>query len=172
MVYDSFANRGKKESMSDIKEIKPESGVTFGLIQINQEPKRFAINFGNSADNSKLVYVDLCTHFIMIEERFSYWLVWFSVAPTVKPEDFKKNPNAYKIMCHCFTGEKSEEDHDTEVLYNLFQDLHLKARFPGDRIHHLTSFEHEIEDCLQNKLKLSKESAQQVKAYLEKNKFA
>jgi hypothetical protein len=148
-------------------------GHRFSVV-LMKETGRYVINFAEQSGevinggNAKSVFLDLCSYIVLVEEPDHFWIVWFSAHPGTDPAAYKINPGQFKTMCHNFNGKKDIAE-ENDVLYDLYQDLILEAKFPKEKCKTLFSLD-DLPECLVNQLKLNQSSADNVVAYLKRNK--
>lgn len=148
-------------------------GYQFAVVHLKKDD-RYVMNFSKKenqneeGDDGKCVYIDLCTYIVLIEDVDHFWVLWFCAPPDTDPVQFKLNPGKFKQLCHTFNGRKDNLDKD-DVLYDLYQDLLVEAKYPKERLKLLFNFS-DLPKCLTEELKLSEQSAQHVLNYMEKNK--
>ena len=98
------------------------------------------------------VYLDQLVMFMTINAPDKYWIVW--MAPDKEG----------KVGCHHVRGDKTDEEREMDVLAGLRKDLR-DIKFPARKLFHANSLE-EAKDTLVEKLKVTRESADQIIAYL------
>lgn len=149
-------------------------GYQFAVVYL-KETGRYVINFAKKKsendkgeDDGKCVLIDLCSFIVLIEDVDHFWVLWFCAPPETDPVQFQLNPTKFKQLCHTFNGVKTDADKD-DVLYDLYQDLLIEAKYPKKKLKLLFNFG-DLHECLIDELKLNQQSAQHVLDYMQKNK--